>query len=83
MIPDTQMLTAHIAAAGVAAVLFAKSEALAMRGVAAARRILGAPELALPELDVDRSVPLYRELGSWRDASCLSAASGRAPPVAI
>lgn len=81
LVPDTQMLAAHIAAAGVAVVLFAKSETLAMRWMAAARRILGAPELALPELDAHRSASLYREPASWRDAFHLSAALGRAPPL--
>ena len=83
LIPDTQMLAAHIAAAGVAAVLFAKSEELAMRWMAAARRILGAPALVLPEVQAEASVPVLQAPVSWRDALCLSAASGRAPPVSI
>jgi hypothetical protein len=83
LIPDTPMLAAHIAAAGVAAVLFAKSEALAMRWMAAARRILGAPALVLPEVQAEASVPVLQHPVSWRDALCMSAASGRAPPVSV
>ena len=80
-IPDTQMLAAHIAAAAVAAVLFAKSEALASRWMAAARRMLGAPELALPQLGVASNVPVQQAEISWREESFLAVVSGRGPPL--
>ena len=83
LIPDTQMLAAHIAAAGAAAVLFAQSEVLAMRWMAAARRILGAPELTVTEVQAEVSAPVHREPLPWRGVLCLQAASGRAPPVSI
>lgn len=81
LVPDSQMLVAHIGAAAVAAILFAKSEALAMRWWTAARRILGAPELVLPRLRIATIAYSRFEDPARRSDVCLSAFSGRGPPL--
>lgn len=83
LIPDRQMLIAHVLAAGVAAVLFAKSEVLALAWCSAAHRYLGAPRLQLPTLQVASIVPVRGEPAPSLLISHLCAASWRGPPALI
>lgn len=81
LIPDRQMLLAHVVAAGAAAVLFATSEALVLAWWRAAHRYLGAPRLTLPALLVASIVPAPGAPRAQERRSPLSAASTRGPPA--
>lgn len=81
LLPDSRMLGAHIAAAAVAATLFARSEALVLRWWTAARRMLGAPALTLPRLSVLSSVPAAWQTVPSSSIFELSASGQRGPPI--
>jgi len=83
LVPDASMLTAHAAAAGIAAVLFAKSETIALAWWRAAHRYLGAPELRLPALSVATIIPAWRKPAFFDPGSAFSVASWRGPPVLL
>lgn len=83
LVPDRQMLLAHIVAAGVAAVVFAKSEALAAAWWRAAHRYLGAPVLRLPRLQIASIVPAWRQPSCANLKTCLRIAPWRGPPALI
>jgi hypothetical protein len=83
LVPDTSMLVAHVLAAVIAAVFFAKSETMALAWWRAAHRYLGTPRLRLPALSVAAIVPALRELAFFNPSTRFSVASWRGPPARI
>ena len=83
LVPDASMLAAHVAAAGIAAILFAKSEALVLAWWRATHRYLGVPHLRLPVLSVDSILPFWREPELPDVLARFSAASWRGPPALL
>lgn len=80
-LPDLQMTTAHLVAAGVAAVMFARAEQIAAAWARAAARLLGVGEL--PALAIASPVALIVDRQrSVADSVDMNVASWRGPPAA-
>lgn len=80
-LPDVRMTTAHLVAAGIAAVLFARAEQIAAAWARAAARLLGGREL--PALAIASPVALvvdHQQVAA--ESADMNVASWRGPPIA-
>ncbi len=83
-LPDLSMTTAHLMAAGIAAVLFARGEQIVSLWVRAAARLLGVPSLSFPGIpstskrDLPHITPVFS-----RSSFDVHARSRRGPPSPV
>ena len=80
-LPDSRMTTAHLVAAGIAAVLFSRAEQIAAAWARAAARLLGVGEL--PALAIASPVGLVVARRHFvAESTDMNVASWRGPPIA-